>query len=265
MTERVKPALLVLLVGVALLLLIACANVANLFLSRGVSRERDLAVRVALGAGRGRLIRELLTESVVVSMVGGVLGIALAWSLLRALPAAAPENFPRLDAVQLDWRALAFAVAASVLAGVLSGLVPALRGTRPHLLQALREGVGASSSRRTTFVRRGLLVAEASLAVMLLVGAALLGRSFVRLVQTEAGYDAVPRVERPDLSAGSVARRSADRGTGSRSSWRVSARCRASSRPALPTWRRSARRPMSPAFRCRCRAARRSRRARCRT
>ena len=190
MTERVKPALLVLLVGVALLLLIACANVANLFLSRGVSRERDLAVRVALGAGRGRLIRELLTESVVVSMVGGVLGIALAWSLLGALPAAAPENFPRLDAVQLDWRALAFAVAASVLAGVLSGLVPALRGTRPQLLHALREGVGASSSRRTTFVRRGLLVAEASLAVMLLVGAALLGRSFVRLVQTEAGYDA---------------------------------------------------------------------------
>jgi predicted permease len=206
MTERVKPALLVLLVGVALLLLIACANVANLFLSRGISRERDVAVRVALGAGRGRLIREVLTESLVVAAVGGLLGVALAWSLVRALPAAAPDDFPRLDAVQLDWRALAFAVAASAVAGVLSGLVPALRGTRSDLLQALRDGAGASSSRRTALVRRGLLVAEASLAVMLLIGAALLGRSFARLVQTEAGYDAAnvlsARIYLPGASRG---------------------------------------------------------------
>jgi putative ABC transport system permease protein len=189
MTFRARPALLVLLVGVALLLLIACANVANLFLSRGVSRERDLAVRIALGAGRARLIRDMLLESLVISSLGGLLGVGLAWTLVRAIPTLAPESLPRMDAVALDWRALAFAVCASVGAGVLAGLVPALRGTRVDLLQALREGVGASSSRRTAIVRRGLLVAEASIAVMLLVAASLLGRSFVQLMETDAGYD----------------------------------------------------------------------------
>ena len=206
MTVRVRPALLVLLVAVGVLLLIACANVANLFLSRGVSRERDLAVRVALGAGRGRLIRQLLTESVVISVVGGALGVALAWTLVRVLPVAAPDNFPRLDSVELDWRALAVAFAIAVVAGLISGLVPALRGTRPNLLPALREGVGASSSRTTATIRRVLLGAEASLAVMLLIAAALLGRSFVRLVQTDAGYDAsgvlTARIYLPGASRG---------------------------------------------------------------
>lgn len=206
MTEQVRPALLVLLVGVALLMLIACANVANLFLSRGVSRERDFAVRVALGAARGRLVREALTDSLVMAAIGGLLGMALAWALVGALPAAAPDDFPRLDAVQLDWRALTFAVVASMAAGVLSGLAPALRGSRSSLLPALREGIGASSSRRTRLVRRGLLVAQASLAVMLLVGAALLGRSFTRLVQTDPGFDAAhvlsARIYLPGASRG---------------------------------------------------------------
>lgn len=206
LTLRVRPALLVLLVAVGLLLLIACANVANLFLSRGVSREREVAVRVALGASRSRLVRELLTESLVVSALGGALGVALAWMLVRIMPLAAPSDFPRLDSVQLDWRALAFAVAISLVAGLIAGLVPAMRGARPDLLPALREGAGASGSRRTALARRVLLVAEASLAVMLLVAAALLGRSFVNLIRTDAGYDTTnvlaARVYLPGASRG---------------------------------------------------------------
>jgi putative ABC transport system permease protein len=206
LTLHVRPALFVLLVSVGFLLLIACANVANLFLSRGVSREREVAVRVALGAGRARLVRELLTESLVVSSLGGALGVALAWTLVRALPAAAPDDFPRLDSVQLDAGALAFAVAVSVVAGLIAGLVPAVRGARTDLLPALREGVGASSRRRTALARRVLLVAEASLAVILLVGAALLGRSFMNLIRTDAGYDATnvlaARVYLPGASRG---------------------------------------------------------------
>jgi putative ABC transport system permease protein len=206
LTMRLRPALLVLLVACALLLLIACANVANLFLSRGVSREREIAVRMALGAGRARLMRQLITESVVVATLGGAAGIMLAWMLVRALPAAAPQDFPRLDAVQLDWRALIFAVVVSLITGLAAGLVPALHGARPELLPALREGVGASSSRHAAVVRRALLVAEASLAVMLLVAAALLGRSFVNLVGTDAGYDAsnvlAARIYLPGASRG---------------------------------------------------------------
>ena len=206
MTVSVRPALLVLLVAVGVLLLIACANVANLFLSRGVSRERDVAVRVALGASRGRLIRQLLTESFVISILGGALGLALAWTLVRVLPAAAPDNFPRLDAVQLDGRALAVTLLIAVAAGLVSGMVPALRGARPDLVPALREGTGASGSRTTATIRRVLLAAEASLAVMLLIAAALLGRSFVRLVQTDAGYDAsgvlAARIYLPGASRG---------------------------------------------------------------
>jgi len=190
MTFRVRPALLVLQVGVALLLLIACANVANLFLSRGIAREREIGIRVALGAGRNRLIRETLSESFVIAGVGGVLGIGMAWGLVRLLPLLTADNFPRLDSIQLDWPALVVALLVTASAGVLAGLAPALRGTRLPMLPALREGVGVSASRRANFLRRGLLVAEASFAILLLVGATLLGRSFVNLTGTDAGYDA---------------------------------------------------------------------------
>ena len=189
MTVRIRPALLVLLAGVGLLLLITCANVANLFLSRGVLRERDLAVRVALGASRRRLIGETVAETGVVSALGGLVGIAIAWLLIRGLPAAAPQDFPRLDDVRLDWLAVLFAVAAALGSGLIAGLVPALRGARPDLLIALREGVGASSSRRVGLLRRVLLVAESSLAIVLLIGAILLGRSFVNLLGTDPGYE----------------------------------------------------------------------------
>lgn len=192
MTARVRPALLVLAGAVGLLLLTACANVANLFLSRGVSRERELAVRVALGASRLRLVRAVITESVVLSLAGGALGIGVAYGLVQAMRLTAPANFPRLDAVQMDARALAFALVVSVVAGLLAGVVPAIRGARPDLLPSLREGVGASSGRRVNALRRTLLGAEAAMAALLLIGAALLGRSFLHLMQVDPGYDATP-------------------------------------------------------------------------
>ena len=189
MTMRVRPALLVLLAGVGLLLLITCANVANLFLSRGASRERDRAVRVALGAGRTRLMQETLADSLVISGLGGALGIALAAGVLAGLPAIAPADFPRLDAVTLDATSLVFAIAASLLAATITGLISAMRSARADLVASLREGAGASRGPRTLRTHRALLVAESTLALTLLIGAALMGRSFLNLVQTDVGYD----------------------------------------------------------------------------
>jgi putative ABC transport system permease protein len=189
MTMQVRPALLVLLVGVGLLLLITCANVANLFLSRGASHERDRAVRVALGAARARLMRETLAESLVVAGIGGVFGVALAAAVLVSLPATAPATFPRLDAITLDGLSLLFAVAASLLAAAITGLIPAMRSARVDLVSSLRDGAGASRGPRTLNTHRALLVAESTLAVMLLIGAVLMGRSFVNLMQTDVGYD----------------------------------------------------------------------------
>lgn len=192
LTGDVKPALLVLAAAVVCVLLIACANIANLFLSRGVARQRELAVRAAIGAGRGRLARQLLTESVVLSAGGGVLGLALAWSLVRAATALAPANVPRLEAVQIDARVMAFAALASIVTALLSGLVPALRGARFDLAASLHGGDGATAGGfrglRARRLRDGLLVAESAFAVMLLVGAALLARSFARLTSVDAGY-----------------------------------------------------------------------------
>lgn len=188
LTSRVRPALLVLSVGVVFVLLISCANVANLFLSRGVARERELAVRAALGANRRRLLGQLLAESVALALAGGVLGLFLGWALTRLLPVAAPADFPRLDDIRVDGVVLAFAAVASIAAGLLSGSVPALRASRVDLVSALRDGAGASAGLRMTRLRAGLLVAEAALAVMLLIGAGLLIRSFVGLVRVDAGY-----------------------------------------------------------------------------
>src|SRR6476646_886859 len=118
MTARVRPALLVLAAGVVCVLLIACANVANLFLSRGVARQRELTVRAAIGASRARLAQQLLTESLVLSALGGALGFGLAWLLVRAAPALASRDFPRLDAVHIDARAIAFTVVASLATAI---------------------------------------------------------------------------------------------------------------------------------------------------
>lgn len=188
MTAEVRPALLVLAVGVGFVLLICCANVANLLLSRGISRQRELAVRASLGASHRRLAQQVLTESLVLSVLGGVLGLGLCGLLLAGLPGLAPADFPRLEEVALDGRAFAFAALAAVSAGLLAGLLPAVRAAGRNLLPALRQGSGGTADRRTQRLGSGLLVAEAALAVVLLVGAGLLIRSFTSLVSVDPGY-----------------------------------------------------------------------------
>ena len=193
LTEKVRPALLVLTAGFMLLLVIACANVANLLLSRSLVREREIALRAALGAGRGRLLRQLLTEAMTLAAAGGLIGVGLGWALLRAVPALAPASFPRVEELGeagLDWPALAVAAAAAIAAGCLSGIVPALRGARASLTSSMRDGdprgsVGGSGSG----ARRMLLGLESALAVVLVVGALLLGSSFANLLAVDAGYE----------------------------------------------------------------------------
>ncbi len=192
-TGRIRPALLVLAVGVVFVLLIACANVAHLFLSRGLARHRELAVRAALGAGQVRILRQLLTESLVLSLGGGLLGLGLGLTLVRVLPLIAPPDFPRLSDVRIDAGVVALAALLSMVAGLVSGIAPALRSTRSkawgslHLDSRYSEGGfrGAWASR----LRGVLLAVEAAVAVMLLVGAVLLVRSFERLVTVDAGFD----------------------------------------------------------------------------
>jgi putative ABC transport system permease protein len=186
-----QRALLVLFGAVACVLLIGCANVAHLLLARTAARERELAVRAALGAGRGRLVRQLLTESLVVASAGGALGVALAYVALRALRTFSADVLPLADAVRVDAWALAFCVGAVGVTAILVGLVPALRATRRSLAESVRDGgrgAGAGTRQRTT--QAALVVAEVGLSVVLLVGAGLLLRSFDRLRRVDTGVDA---------------------------------------------------------------------------
>ncbi len=189
MTAQVRPALVVLTVASALVLLIACANVAHLLLARGVTRARERAVRAALGASRPRLVRQLLTESLLFSLIGGALGLALGWTCLQLLPLLAPPDFPRLRDVRLDRVALGFTALATLATGFLAGVLPAARGSRVTLVPALRDGQGATAGRGSRRLGGALLAAESALAVVLLVSAALLIRSFVRLLDVDPGYD----------------------------------------------------------------------------
>jgi predicted permease len=190
LTMGVRPALIALSIGVALLLFITCVNVANLFLSRGARRERDYAVRVALGAGRRHLMRETIAEAAIVSVLGGVAGAGLAWALITVLPVIVPPDLPRFDAVAFGWKPTLFAAGAAIIAGMLTGVVPAIRAARPDLLPALRQSSGTSDSRRTHAAHRMLLASEAALAMMLSIGAVVMGRSFLALVRIDPGYDA---------------------------------------------------------------------------
>ncbi len=182
----VRSTLWLLLGAVSLVLLIACVNIASLLLARSASRERELAMRVALGAGRGRLVRQGLTESAVLGLGGGAIGILLAAVGLRPFVSFWPGTMPRAQEIQLDWRVLAFAIGVSLLSAVFFGLAPALRAPSRNLEQALRAGARtvAGSSRR---LHGAFVISEIALAVVLLIAAGMLGRTMLRLASLDTG------------------------------------------------------------------------------
>jgi putative ABC transport system permease protein len=186
LVSDVRGALFVLLGAIAFVLLIACANVAGLLMARGASRRRELAVRMAIGAGRARLLRQLLTESLVLAAAGGALGILVGMWTLSLLVSLAPENLPRLDEVVLDWRVALVTLGVTVVVGAIFGLLPAIQASKPALNSDLRDGGRSATSR--TGVRRALVIIEVALALVLLIGAGLMLTSFARLRTVDPGF-----------------------------------------------------------------------------
>ena len=191
----VRSSLLLLGGAVGFVLLIACANVANLLMVRAIGRKREIAIRTAIGARRGRIIRQLLTESLVLSVIGGAIGLALGLFGIRALLAVNPGDIPRIGAdgagIDIDWRVLAFTAIVSLLTGVVFGLVPAVRASRADLNTTLKESGGlAGAAVRHNRARALLVMSEMALALVLLVGAALFIRTFVALRAVNPGFDA---------------------------------------------------------------------------
>ena len=191
----IRPELLVIMAAVGFVLLIACANVANLMLARAASREREIALRSTLGAGHRRIMRQLLTESVLVACIGGVFGILVAIVGLKLLPyvlppAGFPGEIPNSGGIGVDWRVLLYTGGISVLTGIIFGLMPALQISRSQLSESLKEGSrGSTTGRRGQLVRSGLVVSEVALSLMLLIGTGLLLRSFVLMVTKDLGFN----------------------------------------------------------------------------
>ena len=184
---NVRPALRILLGAVVFVLLIACANVANLLLARATVREKELAIRAALGAGRRRLIQQLLTESVLLSMLGGLFGLLLAYFGVRLFVLLGPRDIPRLDEIGLDGRVFGFSLLIAVATGLVFGLAPALQISKPDLQDAMKEG-GRGSSKGRHRLRNALVISEVAIALVLLIGAGLMIKSFQQLLQLNLGF-----------------------------------------------------------------------------
>jgi putative ABC transport system permease protein len=183
---KTRSAMLMLLGAVAFVLLMTCTNLANLLVARASTREREIAVRMALGAGRGRLLRQLLTESVVLSFSGGIAGLGLAYLSLRFLRAMGPPDLPRLNEVSIDGTVLLFTIAASVLTGVIFGLLPAFHALRASLSHSVKDGAKIIQTHGRS--RTALAITEVALAIVMLVGAGLMIRSFARVMSVDPGF-----------------------------------------------------------------------------
>jgi len=186
----VRPALLILVSAVSFVLLIACANVANLFLARAATREREIAIRTALGANRLRLVRQLLSEALLLALLGGISGLFLAWWSIDLLKAIGPRDLPRLNEIHVDGVVVAFTFGMSLMTSVLFGLIPALQASRPQVEQSLKEAArGATGGMHGQRLRSAFVVSQFALSLVLLVGAGLLIRSFAELRAVHPGFD----------------------------------------------------------------------------
>jgi len=190
LVREVKPSLLALFGAVGLVLLIACANVANLLLARSAARQKEIAIRAAMGASRTRVLRQMLTESILLSAIGGIAGLVLSIWLTDVLLSMLPEGAPRLEQIGIDYRVLTFAFGVSALTGILFGIVPALQASKLDVTSALKEGGRSFEGHRRTSARSLLLIGEVALSLMLLVGAGLLIKSFLRLQEVKPGFNA---------------------------------------------------------------------------
>jgi predicted permease len=189
MSEGVRRSLWVLLWAVGVILLIACVNVANLLLARGADRQKEMALRLALGAGRGRIVRQLLSESMLIALLGGAFGALLGGWMLKGLLALAPGDVPQLNRVSLNMAVLLFTLVVSAMTSLLCGLAPALHAARADLSTAMKEGGRSTAGAARDLTRKTLLVVEVSLALVLLVGAGLLTRSMARLLGIDPGFN----------------------------------------------------------------------------
>ena len=188
LVDEVRPTILALMGAVVFLLLIACANVANLMLVRASARERELAVRAALGAGWWQLVRQTLAEAIVIAAIGTVIGVGLAYLGIRQLLWIAPANLPRLNAINLDMKVLAFSVLAGLLSALLFGVVPAIRTAKPNVMDTLR-AAGRSGALGAAGLRNAVVVVEVSLAFVLLIGSGLMVRTFINMQRVNLGFD----------------------------------------------------------------------------